>query len=164
MTTSSRRVRSLAALFVVITIAASTRPALRADIPSVASGSWMTVGEVGAIPAGAASAALPDGRLLVAGGTHDGALSALVAIYDPSSGQWTPGGNLLVARTGHAVALLKDGRVLISGGTTVSGPTFDVEVFDLATATSNHAGDDARNRQLRCALQRCFAGAGKAEA
>ena len=58
-------------------------PSLRADIPHVSSGTWVSAGDVGAIPPGAASVGLPDGRVLLAGGEIDGAPSAHVAIYDP---------------------------------------------------------------------------------
>ena len=73
--------------------------------------------ERSAIPNGAVSVALPDGRVLVAGGTSDGALSSGISTYDPASGAWAPGGNLAVARSRHAATVLKDGRVLIAGGT-----------------------------------------------
>ena len=147
MTTSSRfahaatRIRSWVAVVIVVAAAATSWPALRADIPHVSSGTWVGAGEVGAIPAGTGSVGLPDGRLLVAGGESEGAPSARVAIYDPAAGQWSPGTDLIVARTGHAVALLKDGRVVIAGGTTASGPTFDIEIYDPTMGTSVHGGD-----------------------
>ena len=72
--------------------------------------------------------ALPDGRVLVAGGLH--ALrgtnptthapyierTSSAAIYDPRAGTWTPTAPLDTGRTGHAAALLTDGTVLVSGG------------------------------------------------
>ena len=124
------RSRFSAALIIAISIAASSWLVVRADIPHVSSGTWVTAGDVGAIPAGAASLGLPDGRVLVAGGEVDGAPSARVAIYDPDAGLWSNGGDLMVARSGHAVTLLNDGRVLIAGGTTASGPTFDIEIYN----------------------------------
>ena len=135
------RVRLGAAVFVVLVLAASSWLSLRADIPHVSSGAWVTGGDVGAIPPGAASVGLPDGRVLIAGGETDNAPSAHVALYDPSTGLWSAGSDLIVPRTGHAMSLLKDGRVLIAGGTTASGPTFDIEIYNPTTASSVHGGD-----------------------
>ena len=70
-------------------------------------------GEV-AVPSGAASVALADGRVVVAGGRSDGIPSSAISTYDPASGAWARVGELLTARSGHAMTVLKDGRVLIA--------------------------------------------------
>ena len=127
---SARHVKSVAAVLAAALLATSSWLVLRADVPQVASGTWAPAGDVGAIPNGAASVALPDGRVLVAGGTIAGALSNGIATYDPAAGAWASGGNLVVARSGHAAALLKDGRVLFAGGTASEGPSFDIEIYD----------------------------------
>ena len=127
---SARHVKSIAAVLAAALLAASSWLILRADVPQVASGTWAPAGDVGAIPNGAASVVLPDGRVLVAGGTIAGALSNGVATYDPAAGAWASGGALVVARSGHAAALLKDGRVLFAGGTASEGPSFDIEIYD----------------------------------
>ena len=134
-------IKTSAALFIAMVLAASLRPVVRADIPQVASGTWTASGELGRTPAGGASVGLADGRLLVVGGKVGDALSDAISAYDPVSGAWNAVGRLSVARSGHAIALLKDGRVLIAGGTTGEGPTFDIEIYDPATASSAHAGD-----------------------
>jgi streptogramin lyase len=62
---------------------------------------------------------LPDGRVLVAGGTiskNDRSSLSSSEIFDPASGTWTPTTPLNNARQGHAAALLPDGRVLVAGG------------------------------------------------
>ena len=136
---SSTRLKSVVALL-ILTGLGSSWAVLRADVPRVASGTWSAAGEI-AIPSGAASVALADGRVVVAGGLSDGNQSSAIATYDPASGAWARVGELLTARSGHAMTVLKDGRVLIAGGTAAGGATFDIEIYDPATGTSVHAGD-----------------------
>ena len=113
---------------------------LSADAPQVQTGSWMAAGEFGNLPSGAASAALPDGRLMVAGGTTNGQLSADVAVYDPLSQTWVRSGLLAEARGDFSAAALNDGRVLIAGGNTAAGPTALLELYDPVSGTSSIAG------------------------
>ena len=137
----SARFKTVVALVVFSALTASSLLVLRADIPQVASGAWVPAGELGTVLSGAASVALPDGRVLVAGGVKDDVLSRRIVAYHPSSGAWASIGNLAVARTGHTAVVLKDGRVLIAGGITADGPSFGVEIFNPGTGTSTHAGD-----------------------
>ena len=137
---SRRRITSVAALL-ILAVLGSSWLVLRADVPQVASGTWVAAGEVGTIPTGAASVALADGRVLVTGGKSGDILSSGIVSYDPASGAWVPVGDLAVARSGHAATVLKDGRVLIAGGTASYGPSFDIEIYDPASGLSVHAGD-----------------------
>src|SRR5450759_3444704 len=60
---------------------------------------------------------LPDGKVLVAGGTVGTGLLASAELYDPSSGAWTATGTMPTPRQGHTATLLPDGKVLVTGGT-----------------------------------------------
>jgi len=67
---------------------------------------------------------LPDGRVLVTGGTHKPAGSpyhypnATSEIYNPGPDHWTPTGRTAGGRAdGHRALLLPTGRVLVTGGT-----------------------------------------------
>jgi hypothetical protein len=61
--------------------------------------------------------ALPDGRLLIAGGTTSGkAVTTAAEIYDPSLERFESVSALATPREKHASARLPDGRVLILGG------------------------------------------------
>ncbi|HEU4892298.1 MAG TPA: MBG domain-containing protein, partial [Vicinamibacterales bacterium] len=136
---SRTRITSLVALLILAGLASSW-VVVRADVPRVASGTWAAAGEV-AVPNGAVSTALADGRVVVAGGTSDDSFSSSIATYDPASGAWAHAGDLATARSGHAMTVLNDGRVLIAGGTASYGPTFDIEIYDPASGTSVHGGD-----------------------
>jgi hypothetical protein len=61
--------------------------------------------------------ALPDGRVLVAGGTLDtGERVGEAEVYDPDVNEWSPAGDLNDPRIAHAATLLPSGRVMVAGG------------------------------------------------
>ena len=69
------------------------------------------------------SVVLPDGRVMVIGGTtaaklfDDEGSILQPEIWDPETGQWTPVNSLTIPRNYHSTALLmKDGRVFTGGG------------------------------------------------
>ena len=49
---------------------------------------------------------LPNGKVLVAGGTNSGAVLSSAELYDPATGTWTATGSLGTARTYHTATLL----------------------------------------------------------
>jgi hypothetical protein len=55
---------------------------------------------------------LPDGRVLVAGGSID----TSAEIYDPAAGTFRQTGSMTQYRSWASAALLRDGRVLLVGG------------------------------------------------
>lgn len=70
---------------------------------------------------------LPDGKVLITGGTNVGGNSApsfdIAEIYDPATGTYSPTRdalgnvtNMTVARAAHTATLLPNGKVLIAGG------------------------------------------------
>jgi hypothetical protein len=61
--------------------------------------------------------ALPDGRVLAAGGVDPGyKVQASSELYDPTTGLWQLTGSLGVATVWPAMQALPDGRVLVAGG------------------------------------------------
>jgi hypothetical protein len=73
---------------------------------------------------------LPNGKVLVAGGTGSSFALASAQLYDPASGTWSPTGSMVSARTGHTATLLSNNKVLVAGGLGTSGPRRDAEIYD----------------------------------
>jgi hypothetical protein len=91
---------------------------------------------------------LPDGRVLIAGGTYarnDALASA--ELYDPATGAFTATGPMAKARSGHMAALLPNGKVLVAGGLDGANcnpcPAFLVgaELYDPVADTFSPTGD-----------------------
>jgi N-acetylneuraminic acid mutarotase len=101
-------------------------------------GSW-SLGELNEPRHSHTATLLPDGRVLIAGGTGTAVGSILDSfeIFDPVTDTWTlPAETLNQARTGHTATLLPDGRVLVVGGFLEGMPFSDsVEIFDPVTET-----------------------------
>jgi hypothetical protein len=82
-----------------------------------------------------ASATLPDGRVLLAGGWNGSALKT-AELYNPATGAFEAALSELPApRTGAAAVLLPDGEVLIVGGYDGSKDTATSMLFDPTTQT-----------------------------
>lgn len=93
-------------------------------------GAWSATGALGAARFGHTATALPDGRVVVAGGWEWVANGspyqqphayASVELYDPARGNWSPGGALPANRINHSATLLDTGQVLVVGGYSLLG-------------------------------------------
>jgi len=91
--------------------------------------------------AGHTATALPDGRVLIAGGFLRKGSSNGAEVYQPDSGKFSPLPPMVTPRHSHTATLLPDGKVLIAGGYGEGGVTLaDVELFDPATHSFTRAG------------------------
>jgi large repetitive protein len=73
---------------------------------------------------------LPNGKVLIAGGSADQTARNSAELFDPATGLFQPTGNMTSARSGHSATLLSDGRVLITGGVDQTA-----EIYDPAAGT-----------------------------
>ena len=78
---------------------------------------------------------LPNGKVLVVGGTHE---SNLAELYDPAVNEWTEVPMPRVRGLGTLTALLPDGRVLVAGG---RQSPLTSDVYDPVQGTWSPAGN-----------------------
>jgi serpin B len=117
-------------------------------------GAWSATGLMEVARYAPAAAPLPDGTVLVAGGTYLDSVTdrTLVSaeIYDPETAAWSRTGDLGAARSGAGAVALADGRVLVVGGRGPGSgdqPTASAEIYDPAAGTWSPAGTLALARQ-----------------
>ncbi|GED53884.1 Kelch repeat-containing protein [Brevibacillus borstelensis] len=91
-------------------------------------GGWEETAKMMEPNIGGAAAVLPDGEILVAGGS----MKKTVVMYDPHREKWTQLEDMSVPRYGPAAAVLPDGKVLVVGGDPEGRGTFlkSTEVYD----------------------------------
>jgi Kelch motif len=115
-----------------------------AGASAAGSGSFSPTGSLGTPRYGPATAPLPDGRVLVAGGwAAPSTFLSSAEIYNPATSTFSPTGDMTVRRALAVAAPLPDGRVLVAGGYDgTSGVLYraTAEVFNPATGTFSAAG------------------------
>ena len=80
-----------------------------------------------------AAVRLPDGRVLVVGGSSSSEGSGTAELFDPGTGTWSQAGNLPSSISDPLAALLPDGRVLAVGTDAALNPA--AEIFDPTTGS-----------------------------
>ena len=119
-------------------------PLFSAELYDPGTGTWAATGSMAAVRFGQPATLLPNGMVLVAGGSSsfgtDGAMAS-AELYDPGTGTWTATGSMAAARTDQTAALLPNGKVLVAGGVNATGSLMSAELYD----PSNGAWTAARS-------------------
>ena len=127
---------------------------LKASAPQVTPGTWQSTGNMSSMRAGAASALLSDGRVLVMGGSDANGPLPTAEMFI-TTGTFAAAPAMHSARRDHSAVVLHDGRVLVTGGNTGSGATNSAEIYDPPTDTWTLLGSvmsDPRSRHTASLL------------
>jgi hypothetical protein len=138
-------------------------PALRgAEVYDPEHNTWDTTGELVTARWGHSATLLPDGKVLVAGGTavrSGQTTKALTSaeLYDPAARTWSEITAMTDARTGHVALPLKGGKVLVIGGSAPVGTPDDpalafCELYDSKTGWTPTGSLFKARRHHRAAL------------
>jgi Kelch motif len=127
-----------------------------AEVFNPATGAFSSagIGTMGTARRGAVAAPLPDGRILVAGGSYnDGTEHSLASaeVFNPATGAFTAVNDMTVARVRAAAAPLPDGRVLVLGGNDGSDRLSSAEVFSPSTGAFTQVNDMTTDRAREAA-------------
>jgi hypothetical protein len=120
-------------------------------------GSWRATSSMPSPRTDHSATLLPDGRVLVAGGTgvcnpSSCDILATAALYDPKSARWSEAHSMSQARFGHTATLLLNGKVLVAGGCPFLGSgreckgTATAEIYDPVTDSWTAAGSPRAGR------------------
>lgn len=103
-------------------------------------GTWRSAGDLNKPRQFHTATLLPNGKVLVVGGSGSNPSSASVELYDPATNSWAITGSLNTPRWEHTATLLPNGIVLVAGGVSTSGTTANAELYDSATGIWNPTG------------------------
>ena len=104
-----------------------------------ATGKWIVTGNMTAARSGACSAPLPDGRILVTGGTDSTGPLASTELFN-ADGSFSNAAPMSYPRSRHTCVALEDGGVLVAGGTNSGGTLNVAELYDPASNTWRTVG------------------------
>lgn len=105
-------------------------------------GTLASAGAMSSARAAHTATALPDGRVLLAGGlSAEANAPGSAELFDPATDAFAPAGPMRVPRQSHTATLLSDGRVLLTGGYDAEGEYLSsAELYDPARNAFAPAG------------------------
>jgi len=108
----------------------------------VAAGTLKPVGPMLAMRQSHTATLLPNGKVLIAGGSDHNGVLASAELFDPATGSFSDAGAMTTPRAGHEATLLPNGKLLITGG--VDGRfnrLASAELYDPATRRFTPTGE-----------------------
>jgi galactose oxidase-like protein/Kelch motif protein len=123
-----------------------------AEIYDPATGLWTATGSLRKGRFLFAAVLLPDGKVLVAGGSQSTSVAiASAEIYDPITRTWSATGRLSEARAFHTLTLLGNGKVLAAGGSGLKHALRSCELYDPVTGIWTRTADLHNERSAHTA-------------
>ncbi len=97
---------------------------------------WVPTGNLNVARGSHTATLLPNGKVLVAGGTDiSGNILDSAELYDTNTGTWSVTGRLNAAHAGHTATLLANGKVLVVGGVNIVNTLDNAELYDPSAGT-----------------------------
>jgi WD40 repeat protein len=103
------------------------------EIYDPAAGTFSAGSSLAGPRSGIAAAPLPDGKVLVAGGSDNFGAVNTVELYNPATGNFDSATSLPAGRNGAGAAVLGDGTVLIAGGALPLAPSATTLIYEPVT-------------------------------
>ena len=118
-----------------------------AELFDPASGAFIQTGSMRTGRAGQTSTLLPDGRVLIAGGSDGASPVSTAELYEPVTGTFSATGSMATPRYMATATMLDGGEVLVVGGQDSSGaPVASAELYDPETGAFKATGSMASPR------------------
>src|SRR5205807_1929864 len=106
--------------------------------PSDGPGLWSRAASLAAGREEHTATLLPNGKILVAGGTDGrGKVLASAELYDPARNRWTSAGSMAATRIDQTATLLPSGQVLAAGGVVLPYPAPSLASAKLHAPSTN---------------------------
>jgi Galactose oxidase, central domain len=127
----------------IVLVVAAASSAIATSAAAQPAGTFTPTGKMTVPHSQHSATLLPDGRVLIAGGSSSNAsVVSSAELYDPSAGTFRAAASMIAGRRMHTATLLPDDRVLLVGGYGGAGGALaSAELFDPVAGTFTATGN-----------------------